>query len=62
MHIHHLDHPPLFTWVEWEYFKHNGRIELLKRVYNKEYLQKHFALNVVVFSIDNLSAEVFTSF
>lgn len=41
--VHHPDNPPLFAWVEWEYFKLTGDIERLKKILvEKQYLQKHF--------------------
>jgi glycogen debranching enzyme len=43
MKIHHLDNPPLFAWIEREYFKFTGDIARLERIFGeKEYLQKHF--------------------
>ena len=41
--IHHIDNPPLFAWVEYEYFKLTGDLERLKWVLEeKQYLQKHY--------------------
>ncbi len=41
--IEHIDNPPLFAWVEYEYFKLTGDINRLKWVLEeKQYLQKHY--------------------
>ena len=41
--IHHPDNPPLFAWVEWEYFKMTGDLTRLKWILQeKQYLQNHF--------------------
>lgn len=41
--VQHPDNPPLFAWVEWEYFQMTGdkaRVKWLLE--DKKYLQKHF--------------------
>jgi glycogen debranching enzyme len=41
--IQHVDNPPLFAWIEYEYFKITGDKSHLKRIFKeKQYLQKHF--------------------
>lgn len=41
--VHHPDNPPLFAWVEWEYFKFTGDVERLRWILvENKYLQKHF--------------------
>lgn len=41
--IHHIDNPPLFAWVEHEYFKFTGDLEHVKwLLIDKQYLQKHY--------------------
>lgn len=41
--IEHPDNPPLFAWVEWEYFKFTGNFNRLKLLFeDKQFLQKHF--------------------
>lgn len=41
--VHHPDNPPLFAWVEWEYFKLTGDVDRLRWVVEEhQYLQKHF--------------------
>ena len=41
--IHHVDNPPLFAWVEHEYFKHTSDIERLKWVLlENQFLQQHY--------------------
>ena len=41
--VHHTDNPPLFAWTEYEYFKHTGDVERVKRILLKEqYLQRHY--------------------
>jgi hypothetical protein len=43
MTIQHPDNPPLFAWVEWEYFQMTGdkaRVKWLLE--DKQYLQKHY--------------------
>jgi hypothetical protein len=42
--IQHPDNPPLFAWVEWQYFQMTGdkaRVQWLLE--DKQYLQKHYA-------------------
>jgi len=41
--IHHIDNPPLFAWVEYEYFKYTGDLKRLKWVMEENrFLQKHY--------------------
>ena len=41
--IHHLDNPPLFAWIEYEYFRFTGDKSRLRRILQeKRYLQKHY--------------------
>lgn len=41
--VHIPDNPPLFAWTEFEYFKHTGDVERLKRILlDKKYLQRHY--------------------
>ena len=43
--IHHVDNPPLFAWLEYEYAKFSGDISRLRRVLTeKKYLQKHYEM------------------
>ncbi|MHA1147315.1 MAG: MGH1-like glycoside hydrolase domain-containing protein [Promethearchaeota archaeon] len=43
--IQHVDNPPLFAWVEYEYFKYTGDLDRIKWVLiEKQFLQKHFEL------------------
>ena len=43
--IHHVDNPPLFAWLEYEYAKFSGDVSRLQRVLTeKKYLQKHYEL------------------
>ncbi len=41
--VHIPDNPPLFAWTEYEYFKHTGDVERIKRILlEKQYLQRHY--------------------
>ena len=41
--VHHTDNPPLFAWTEYEYLKHTGDLERVKRILLKDqYLQRHY--------------------
>lgn len=41
--IHHPDNPPLFAWIEYEYYKFTGDDTRINRVVNeKKYLQRHY--------------------
>ena len=41
--IHHPDNPPLFAWVEYEYYKFTGDASRIRRnLVDKQYLQKHY--------------------
>ncbi len=41
--VHHPDNPPLFAWVEYEYFKFTGDDSRIRRmVADKRYLQRHY--------------------
>ena len=41
--IQHIDNPPLFAWVEYEYFKYTGDINRIKWVLiENQFLQKHY--------------------
>ncbi len=41
--VHIPDNPPLFAWTEYEYFKHTGDRERIRRVLlEHQYLQKHY--------------------
>ena len=41
--VHHPDNPPLFAWTEYEYFKHTGDKERIRKVLvEKQYLQQHY--------------------
>lgn len=41
--IQHIDNPPLFAWVEREYFKLTGDVDRIKwLLLEKKYLQKHY--------------------
>ncbi len=41
--IHHPDNPPLFAWVEYEYFKFTGdKSRIYRNLVEKKYLQKHY--------------------
>ena len=43
--IHHVDNPPLFAWLEYEYAKFTGDTSRIRRVISdKKYLQKHYDL------------------
>jgi glycogen debranching enzyme len=43
MRIHHPDNPPLFAWIEYEYFRFTGDRERLERMFReKRYPQRHF--------------------
>lgn len=41
--IHHVDNPPLFAWVEYEYYKFTGdRSRIHRNLVEKRYLQQHY--------------------
>ena len=41
--IHHPDNPPLFAWVEYEYYRFTGDKSRIRRnLVEKQYLQKHY--------------------
>jgi len=41
--IHHVDNPPLFAWVEYEYYKFTGDKSRIRRnLVEKRYLQQHY--------------------
>ena len=41
--IHHMDNPPLFAWVEYEYYRFTGdKSRIYRNLVEKCYLQKHF--------------------
>jgi hypothetical protein len=41
--IHHPDNPPLFAWIEYEYYKFTGdSSRLYRNLVTKRYLQKHY--------------------
>lgn len=41
--IHHLDNPPLFAWVEYEYFQFTGDHDRIRRnLLEKKYLIRHY--------------------
>lgn len=41
--IHHMDNPPLFAWVEYEYYRFTGDKSRIRRnLVEKRYLQKHY--------------------
>nr|MDO8108734.1 trehalase family glycosidase [Candidatus Sigynarchaeota archaeon] len=40
--IHFADNPPLFAWVEWQYYVMTGDVERLKFLDEHRYLEKHF--------------------
>lgn len=41
--IQHIDNPPLFAWVEYEYFKYTGDIDRVKKLLlENQFLQKHY--------------------
>ena len=41
--VHIPDNPPLFAWTEYEYFKHTGDVERVKKLLlETRYLQKHY--------------------
>ena len=41
--IHHVDNPPLFAWVEYEYYRFTGDKSRIRRnLVEKKYLQKHY--------------------
>lgn len=43
VHIHHPDNPPLFAWVEYEYFKFTGDYSRIRRnLVEKQYLIRHY--------------------
>jgi hypothetical protein len=41
--IQHPDNPPLFAWVELENARFTGDLKRLQSVWEKQYLQKHYA-------------------
>ena len=41
--VHIPDNPPLFAWTEYEYFKHTGDTERIRRILlERRYLQRHY--------------------
>ncbi len=41
--IQHPDNPPLFAWVEYEYYRFTGdKSRILRNLVEKKYLQKHY--------------------
>ena len=41
--IHHPDNPPLFAWIEYEYFRFTGdKSRIYRNIVEKKYLQKHY--------------------
>ncbi len=40
--VHFADNPPLFAWVEWQYYLMTGDVERLRFLDEHEYLEKHF--------------------
>ena len=41
--IHHPDNPPLFAWIEYEYYKFTGDSSRIERIISeKRYLQRHY--------------------
>lgn len=41
--VHIPDNPPLFAWTEYEYFKHTGDIDRIRRILlEHRYLQRHY--------------------
>jgi len=40
--IHFADNPPLFAWIEWEYYKMTGDKARLEWLMDHQYLQKHW--------------------
>ena len=41
--IHHTDNPPLFSWIEYEYYRFTGDKSRIRRnLVEKKYLQKHY--------------------
>ena len=41
--IHHPDNPPLFAWIEYEYYRFTGDKSRIRRnLVEKQYLQKHY--------------------
>ena len=41
--IHHTDNPPLFAWIEYEYYRFTGdKSRIHRNLVEKKYLQKHF--------------------
>lgn len=43
MPIHHIDNPPLFAWLEYEYARFTGDTSRLHRILvDRQYLQKHY--------------------
>ena len=41
--IHHMDNPPLFAWIEYEYYRFTGDKSRIRRnLVEKQYLQKHY--------------------
>ena len=41
--IHHPDNPPLFAWIEYEYYRFTGdKSRIHRNLVEKQYLQKHY--------------------
>ena len=41
--IHHVDNPPLFAWIEYEYYRFTGdKSRIYRNLVEKKYLQKHY--------------------
>jgi hypothetical protein len=40
--IHFADNPPLFAWVEWQYYRITGDVARLRWLDEHAYLEKHF--------------------
>ena len=41
--IHHIDNPPLFAWIEYEYYRFTGdQSRIHRNLIEKQYLQKHY--------------------
>ena len=41
--IHHPDNPPLFAWIEYEYYRFTGdKSRIHRNLVEKRYLQKHY--------------------
>ncbi|MBE6388391.1 MAG: hypothetical protein E7045_10110 [Lentisphaerae bacterium] len=41
--IHHADNPPLFAWIEYEYYRFTGdKSRIHRNLVDRQYLQKHY--------------------